>query len=172
MVVWICGLSGSGKTTLGRLLYSRIKPKLPNLLLLDGEEVRAVLGDGLGYDPEARRRNSLYIANLCQMLDRQGIHVVCCAMTITPEAQRTNRERIKEYYEVFLDVAIDVLAFRDPKGIYRRARAGELTNVCGVDIPYTPPATPHLILDNNPPREDFTPLVDRILELAPLEYAQ
>ena len=171
MVIWLCGLSGSGKTTLGRLIFERVKPKVPNLVLLDGEDLRVALGNGLGHDQAARRRNSIRIANLCQLLDHQGIHVVCCAMTITAEAQATNRAHIRDYYEVLLDVSVEVLVGRDRKGIYRRARAGQLANVCGVDIPYVPPTHPHLILDNNPPREDLTPLVDRILALAPLEHA-
>lgn len=171
MVVWLCGLSGSGKTTVGRLIYARVKPKVPNLVLVDGEDVRIAFGDDLGHDQEGRRRNSLRIANLCQLLDRQGIHVVCCAMTIAPEAQVSNRRHIRDYYEVFLDVSVDVLAARDPKGIYRRARAGQLSNVCGVDIPYAPPAHPSLLIDNNPPLDDLTPLVDKILALVPLEHA-
>ena len=171
MVVWLCGLSGSGKTTIGRLIYARAKPKVPNLLFLDGEDVRSVMGDDLGHDLEGRRRNSIRIAKLCQLLDGQGIHVICCAMTLAPEAQTSNRARIKSYYEVFLNVSVEVLASRDPKGIYKRALAGELKNVSGVDIPYTPPAQPHLVLDNNMQREDLAPLVTRILEVAPLEYA-
>jgi len=171
MVVWLCGLSGSGKTTLGRLVYARVKPKVPNIVLLDGEDFRAAFGEDLGHDSEARRRNSIRIGNLCRLLDGQGIHVVCCAMTIAPEVQAANRKHLTAYYEVLLNVFIDVLAARDPKGIYRRARAGQLINVCGVDIPYVPPANPHLVLDNNAAREDFTPLVDQILAVAPLEHA-
>lgn len=163
MVVWLCGLSGSGKTTIGRLMYERLKPRTPNLLLLDGEDVRAVCSDDLGHDSEGRRRNSVRIARLCQLLDRQGVHVICCAMTIVDEAQRENREAISEYYEVYIDVPVDVLATRDPKGIYRRARAGTLTNVCGVDIPYVPPAAPHLVVDNSQPLADLSPVLERIL---------
>lgn len=169
MVIWLCGLSGSGKSTLGRLLYERVKPKVPNLALLDGDEVRSILGSDLGHDPDARRRNSIRIANLCQMLDRQQIHVVCCAMTIAPEVQVANRKSIQDYYEIFLDVSIDVLASRDPKGIYRRALAGELRHVSGVDIPYVPPANPHLRIDNNLHRTDLEPLVSEVLAVAPLE---
>lgn len=168
MVIWLCGLSGSGKSTLGRLIYEQVKPKLPNLALLDGDEIRSVLGHDLGHDPDARRRNSIRIANLCQMLDRQGIHVVCCAMTISPEAQLANRQTIKDYYEVFLKVSVEVLASRDPKEIYRRALRGELKNVAGVDIPYAAPTHPHLTIDNNLHRHDLMPLVTHILALAPL----
>jgi adenylylsulfate kinase len=166
MVIWLCGLSGTGKSTLGGLLYATLKPRMPNLVLLDGEDVRAVYGDEhLGHDAESRRRNSVRIARLCQLLDRQDIHVICCAMTLAPEAQSSNRERIRDYYEVLLQVSLPVLASRDPKGIYRRARAGELKNVAGVDLPYTPPADPHLVIQNDEPRADLTPLVDRILAL-------
>ena len=64
MVVWLCGLSGSGKTTIGWQIYSRVKPRVPNLVLLDGEDLRSAFGEDLGYDEEARRRNSIRIANL------------------------------------------------------------------------------------------------------------
>ncbi len=117
MVIWLCGLSGSGKTTIGRLIYNRVKPKVPNLVLLDGEDLRMAFGNDLGHDQEGRRRNSLRIANLCQLLDRQYIHVICCAMTIAPEAQVANRRHIKEYYEIFLDVSLDA--------VVRRAFLGE-----------------------------------------------
>src|SRR5687768_2153793 len=132
MVIWLCGLSGTGKSTLGGLMYERLKPSLPNLVLLDGEDVRAVYADEqLGHDADARRRNSVRIARICQLLDRQGIHVICCAMTLAPEAQASNRAAISEYYEVLLQVSLPVLASRDPKGIYRRASRGELHNVAG-----------------------------------------
>jgi adenylylsulfate kinase len=169
MVVWLCGLSGTGKSTLGGLLYRRLKPTLPNLVLLDGEDVRAVYGDEhLGHDAESRRRNSNRIARLCQLLDRQDIHVICCAMTLAPEAQASNRLEIKDYCEVLLNVSLPVLASRDPKGIYRRAKAGQLSNVAGIDLPYVPPAHPHLVIENDQDRTDLMPLVDRILALTVL----
>lgn len=170
MVLWLCGLSGSGKTTLGRLVYARLKAKAPNIVLLDGEDVRAAFGGDLGHDPAARRRNSVRIGNLCRLLDGQGIHVVCCAMTIAPEVQAMNREHLTGYCEVLLNVSLEVLASRDPKGIYRRARAGQLTQVCGVDIPYVAPTNPHLVLDNNRALQNLSPLVDRILAVASFDH--
>lgn len=168
MVIWICGLSGSGKSTLGRTLYEKLKPGLANLVLLDGDELRAALGHDLGHDTESRRRNSVRIANLCRLLDRQGIHVLCCAMTVAPEAQKANREHLSSYLEVYLDVSMPVLESRDAKEIYRRARAGLIHDVAGVDIPYDPPADPHMVVDNNQPRDDLGPLADTVLTRAGL----
>lgn len=168
MVIWICGLSGSGKTTLGRQIYDRLKPALKNLVLLDGDELRAALGHDLGHDTESRRRNSIRIANLCRLLDRQGIHVVCCAMTLAAEVQNANRENLTGYLEIYLDVSMPILEARDIKEIYRRARTGLIQNVAGVDIPYDPPANPHMVIDNNQTRDDLTPIADAVIARAGL----
>ena len=166
MVIWICGLSASGKSTLGRHLFSILKAEIPNLVLLDGDELRSVLGGSIGYDREAREKNSARIGNLCRLLDSQNIHVICCAVTISPEVQAHNRKHLSEYCEVFLDVTLATVRRRDPKGIYLRADRGEIKNVAGVDIPFVPPANPDLVIDNNFDREDVESLVRLILEKA------
>lgn len=167
MVIWLCGLSGSGKTTLGRALYQTLKQELANVVLLDGDELRQAFGHDLGHDAESRRKNSIRIANFCQLLDRQNIHVICCAMTIAIEAQVQNRARISHYYEILLDVKMEVLQTRDYKGIYTKAQRGELKDVCGVDLPFIPPVHPDLVLDNNKNYLDHTALVQKILALTP-----
>lgn len=171
MVIWICGLSASGKSTLGRRLFSILKAEIPNLVLLDGDELRSVLGGSIGYDREAREKNSARIGNLCRLLDSQNIHVICCAVTISPEVQAHNRKHLSEYCEVFLDVTLDTVRRRDPKGIYLRVDRGEIENVTGVDIPFVPPAHPDLVIDNNLDREDMEPLVRLILEKANISNA-
>lgn len=168
MVIWISGLSAAGKSTLGRIVWSKIRNRYPNAVLLDGDELRAVLGGTMGHDPESRRLNSVRIGNLCQLLDRQGIHVVCCAVTIAPEVQANNRERLSGYLETFLDVSLDVLKKRDPKGIYARAASGQIRNVAGLDIPYEPPRHPHLIINNNASRDDVSDLAHQILDASGL----
>ena len=149
MVIWICGLSASGKSTLGKYLFSSLKPKIPNLFLLDGDDLRSVFADSIGFDKEARNKNSVRIGDLCRLLDSQNIHVICCAVTISPEVQAHNRNHLSGYCEVFLDVTLDTVKKRDPKGVYRRADRGEIENVAGVDVPYIPPADPDLVIDNN-----------------------
>ena len=170
MVIWICGLSGAGKTTIGSLLYDHLKPNLPNLLLLDGDEFRQALSGDIGHDPDARLRNSLRIANLLHLFDRQDIHAICCAVTISPEAQKLNRDRLSDYVEVFLDVPLPVLEKRDPKDIYRRAREQRIKNVAGVDIPYQPPAAPHLRLENKVDLDDLWGLAQEVLHYVPRRF--
>lgn len=166
MVIWLSGLSGAGKTTIGKLLWQALRKTYGFAVILDGDELRAALGGSLGHDPEARRQNSIRIGRLCEMMDRQGLAVVCCAMTIAPEVQARNRVTLSRYFEVFVDVSLEVLEKRDPKGIYRRARAGLVDNVAGIDFPYVAPENPNLIIVNNGTEEDLPGIVDRILAAA------
>lgn len=168
MVIWLSGLSGSGKTTIGKLVWTILKNKFGYAVLLDGDEIRSVLGNSIGHDLESRRLNSIRIGRLCELLDRQGIPVVCCAMTIAPEVQVRNRKELSNYVEVFLEVSLEVLEKRDPKGIYKNARAGLLKNVSGMDIPYSPPTNPHLNINNNDDQVDHSMIVNSILAFSGL----
>lgn len=162
MLIWICGVPGSGKTTLGRALYQRLKPTMP-LFMLDGDDFRRAIGDALGYSPEDRVTNALRIARFSHLLDSQGINVVCCAVTLPAEVQRLNRENCRGYCEVFLDVTRETVMRRDPKRLYRHYFEGTEHNLPGIDIDYQPPASPHVIIDNN--KDEISPdhLVDRIV---------
>lgn len=163
MVIWLCGLSGAGKSTIGALLYSKLKMSFPNLVLLDGDELRSAYNGRTGYTKDDRDENSTTIANLCAILDSQNIHVIVCAVTISQDAQKLNRDRFSAYFEIFVDATLDTLKARDPKGIYAAAVAGEIKNVAGVDQNYAPPANPHLAIDNNIALSDVSLIVDKII---------
>jgi adenylylsulfate kinase-like enzyme len=149
MVIWLIGLAGAGKTTLGRALYEQIKLQDPATVFLDGDHVREIMGDDLGHSLEQRRQNGLRITRLCRYLDRQGINVVCAILSLFHEQQRWNRENYSDYFEVFIDVPMDVLIARDQKGLYSGAKAGRILNVAGIDIPFAPPANPDMVLRND-----------------------
>lgn len=146
MILWFIGMSGSGKSTLAEGLYGRLKPRIPNLVYLDGDAFREIFRNDVDHTVEGRRRNAERISHFCRVLDQQNIHVIAAVLSIFPEWQRWNRETFAEYREVFLDIPLDELERRDTKGLYQGAREGRIPNVVGVDIPFPPPAAPDLIL--------------------------
>lgn len=162
MVIWICGPSGAGKTTIGQALYKHLKPGMPNLFLLDGDDFRKAMGNDLGFTPEDRRKNGHRIARLCQLLESQGINVICCGITIHAEVQDFNRIAFDAYLEVMVKVSFETLLRRDANQIYKRALEGRLSNVVGVDIEFTAPTNPHLVLNNDEDRTSFDPFVEAI----------
>ena len=162
MVIWFIGMSGSGKTTLAEALRDRLKPAHPNLVLLDGDAFREVF-PGADHTVEGRRANAERISHLSRILDAQGIHVIAAVLSIFPEWQRWNRENFSAYYEVFLDLPMEVLRRRDVKGLYAAAEAGEMVNVVGIDIPFPAPAGPDLVLNADDQKAGVAACVQRIL---------
>lgn len=148
MVIWIIGLSGAGKTTLAREVARLARPARPNLVYLDGDLLREVWGSDLGHDLEGRRKNADRICRLGKLLDEQGIDVVCAVLSLFPDCRRWNRENLSRYHEVFIDCPMESLVARDSKGLYRRALAGELKNVAGVDLPFPRPESADLTIVN------------------------
>jgi len=138
-VIWITGLSGAGKTTLALEVVRRLRADGEPVLLLDGDELREVF-DAAAFDAghhgrETRVALALQYARLCALIARQGISVVIATISLFREVHDWNRENLPGYFEAFLEVPVEELRRRDPKGIYRRFDAGELTDVAGLDLP-------------------------------------
>lgn len=168
MVIWIIGLSASGKTTLGRVLYGLWKKQSPNTVLLNGDDVRRFFQhDNIStdYTLEERKKNIDRICQLCLFLDRQGINVVCCNQGLFEESRIWNRQNYTRYFEVFIDVPLEILEKRDEKLLYQRAKAGEIKGVTGIDIPYPRPKNPDYVFDNSKDRSDFSDIAREILTL-------
>ncbi|WP_415755838.1 adenylyl-sulfate kinase [Pseudomonas leptonychotis] len=168
MVIWLIGLSGSGKTTLGKEIVSQWKTSAPNTVLVDGDEVRRIFRQdtqAADYSMAGRRLNAERIFELCAWLDAQNINVVCSILSIFPDLRARNREQFQRYFEVYLNPPMQTLLERDTKGLYRKALAGEMNDMVGVDIAFPAPTAADLEIDTSQPG-DVSALAHHIIEQA------
>ena len=148
MLVWLIGLSGAGKTTIALELQKILRATNHTCVMLDGDIVREVCGSDLGHTLEDRRKNALRLRNFGKFLVEQKVNVIVSILSLFPEDRSWNRTNIKDYYEVFVDAELKDIERIDIKGIYKKARAGELSHVAGIDLPFPIPESPDLIIKN------------------------
>jgi adenylylsulfate kinase-like enzyme len=149
MVLWLIGLSGAGKSTLASSVVAQLRKKKHPVALLDGDDMRKLWGNDLGYTMEDRKKNADRICRMGQFLELQGIDVVCAILSMFPESRQWNRSNLRDYFEVFINAPMAQLIQRDSKGLYRRALSGELSGVVGVDLEFPIPEGPDLVIENN-----------------------
>ena len=166
--IWFTGLSGSGKSTTADVLTSLLMEHGRQVTVLDGDVVRTNLSKGLGFSKEDRDTNILRIGYVASEIVRHGGIAICAAISpyiATRDAVR-NMMGEGQFVEVFVDTPLDVCESRDSKGMYARARAGEITGFTGIDDPYEAPLDPELTLDTvaNSPAENAARIVDLMTE--------
>ena len=146
--VWFTGLSGAGKSTIAEMLYHEFQARQMKTEILDGDVVRQNLSKGLGFSKEDRDTNILRIGFVAELLTRNGVATICCPISPYKETRDQVRAAIGEFVEVYVHATLDELAQnRDPKGLYKKALAGEIKGFTGVDDPYEVPEDPELVLD-------------------------
>lgn len=146
---WITGLSGAGKTTIGNRLYYEIKRTKDNVVLLDGDILKQIVDDNVGYSDSERRKRAMKYARICKMLTDQNICVICCTIAMYDEVRKWNRDNNKRYVEIFLDVPLDILKKRNQKGIYSDYQNGNISNVTGMDLKVEFPKNPDVKILND-----------------------
>ena len=144
LTIWFTGLSSAGKTTIATAVCEGLRERGCKVEWLDGDVVRQHLCRGLGFGKEDRDENILRIGFVAELLTRNGIIVVVSAISPYRAARDEVRRRIGDFLEVYVNAPIEVCERRDLKGIYRRARAGEIGHVTGIDDPYEPPLAPEV----------------------------
>ena len=139
LTVWSTGLSSAGKSTISEAVYERLRAMGYRVEWLDGDAVRQHLSRGLGFSNEDRDENIRRIGFVAHLLTRNGIIVLVSAISPYRAVRDEMRRKIGNFLEVYVRAPLEVCEQRDLKGIYRRARAGEMHGVTGVDDPYEPP---------------------------------
>ena len=163
-VLWLTGLSGAGKSTITNLVERRLHALGRHTYVLDGDNVRQGLNSDLGYTEVDRVENIRRVAEVARLFVDAGLIVLVAFISPFRADRRMARQLFEdgEFFEVFVDAPLEVAEARDPKGLYRKARRGELRNFTGIDSPYEPPERPELRIDTT--RTSAADAADTILQ--------
>ncbi len=146
--LWFTGLSGSGKTTITNHLVKELRKRDVALEVLDGDIVRENLSKGLGFSKEDRDTNIRRIAFVANLLSRHGVPVITAAISPYKEIRDEAREMMDDrFIEVYAKASVETCEQRDVKGLYAKARSGEIKEFTGVSDPYEPPEDPELVIE-------------------------
>ena len=150
-VIWFTGLSGSGKSTVANQVAAHLHQSGRITFVLDGDNIRHGLNKNLGFSPEDRQENIRRIGEVAKLFADAGL--ITTTAFISP--YRQDRDTVRgimspdRFIEVFVDCPLEVCENRDPKGLYKKARAGELKGFTGIDAPYEAPQSPELVVNTN-----------------------
>ena len=148
VILWFTGMSGGGKSTLAEAVAARVAAVRP-VEILDGDDVRTHLSNGLGFSREDRDTNIRRIGFVARLLARHGVFVITAAISPYAEVRNEIRRLAEaegiEFVEVFVDASLQALVDRDVKGLYKRALAGQIPHFTGVSDPYEPPLRPDVV---------------------------
>jgi adenylyl-sulfate kinase len=168
--IWMTGLSGSGKSTISGVLKQRFENEYGRYVeILDGDEIRKGLSRDLGLSKEDREEHARRVSYLAKVLSRNG--VISIVALISP--YRVSRENAREtigadrFIEVYIKASLEACETRDPKGLYKKARKGEITNMTGLSDPYEAPESPHITIETErgTPEESAELLIRKLEEL-------
>ncbi|WP_322103465.1 adenylyl-sulfate kinase [Paraburkholderia sp. J41] len=148
VVVWLTGMSGAGKSTIAHALVDRLQTFDLRATILDGDVLRTGLNSDLGFSKAERTENLRRVAHVAALFCKEGFIAVTATISPEPEHRENARHIVgtDSFVEVFVDTPLDVCEQRDPKGLYRRARRGELSQFTGIGAAYHAPTLPDVVL--------------------------
>ena len=166
--LWFTGLSGSGKSTIAKLLEKTLIDNGKLCFLLDGDNIRHGLNKDLGFSPEDRKENIRRIAEVAKLMNDAGLIVLTAFISPYREDRDMARQIIgdENFREIYVSTPLAACEERDPKGLYKKARAGQIKGFTGIDAPYEPPENPSLVIETETltPKDCVDTIIDKILE--------
>lgn len=167
VTIWFTGLSGAGKTTLSQALAIKLKELGYKTETLDGDVVRKNLSKGLGFSKEDRDENIRRIGFVAHLLTRNDIIVLVAAISPYRNMREEVRKRIGNFVEIFVNAPLEVCEKRDVKGLYEKARAGQIQSFTGVNDPYEFPLEPEVecCTDRESPEHSVSKIINKLIEL-------
>jgi adenylylsulfate kinase len=163
-VIWLTGLPGSGKTTIARILEHELRTRNENVEVLDGDDVRQGLSPKLGFSAEDRNLHNRRVIYMSKLLERNHVTVIVGLISPYRETRAYARSELQRFVEVFVQASVDECIQRDPKGLYKKALAGEIKNFTGIDDPYEEPKNAELAIhtEAETPEESAQKILDYI----------
>ena len=167
VTVWMTGLPGSGKTTLAKIVETKLKSQGSRVEVFDGDEVRKNLSSDLGFSKHDRELHAKRVSYVSKLLSRNGVIAIVALISPYREFRENARKDIPDFFEVYVKASLETCAERDPKGLYKKARMGEIKDLTGPQDPYEEPLTPELVVDteNSTPEESAGLIISRLREL-------
>jgi adenylylsulfate kinase len=169
-VLWMTGLPGSGKSTLAQLLAKQLRDDFGrNVEVLDGDEIRKGLSRDLGLSKEDREEHNHRVSYVAKVLSRNGVIVISALIAPYRSSRALAKEMIgpERFLETYIKAPLDVCEKRDPKGLYAKARKGEINNMTGIQDPYEVPESPDIVVGTErcTPEESVAELVEKLMKL-------
>ncbi len=169
MVFWFTGLSGSGKSTIAKAAESKLQSQGYHTFVLDGDNVRMGLNKGLGFDQEGRRENLRRVAEVAKLMTEAGLVVLATFVSPMIEQRNMVKEIVgaSRFREIFINTPLEECESRDVKGLYKKARAGEIPNFTGIDSEYQAPSNPEIEIKtkNQTVEESVDELIEKLIPL-------
>lgn len=165
--IWLTGLPSAGKTTIAREIEPRLRALDWNVEVLDGDEVRQGLSADLGFDRDSRERHAGRVTYVAKVLARNSVVPIVALISPYRVSRASARDAIGSFVEVYVDTPLEVCERRDVKGLYAKARRGELANLTGIDDPYEVPEAPDITVDTGSasPAQSAEFVIDRLRDL-------
>lgn len=152
--IWLTGLSGAGKSTIAEALAERFRAEGRRFELLDGDVIRTHISKGLGFSREDRDTQVRRVGWICGLLNRHGVDALVALISPYRDTRDEVRDSLPRFVEVYVECPLEVLVQRDVKGLYKKARAGEIPEFTGISAPYEEPLSPELTIRTDKDAED------------------